>query len=112
VLRTSAQRLRPILLITVTTVLGVMPMVLKVNVDLFARQLTFGGPSTDRCARGHPAGSPHGGRGAAALALQRPADAATRRAGSGREPAGDDRVDLVEVYNRGTRSWPTRPQAR
>ena len=47
VLRTSAQRLRPVLLTTVTTVLGLMPMVLKVNVDLFARQITFGGPSTD-----------------------------------------------------------------
>ena len=47
VLRTSAQRLRPVLLTTVTTVLGLMPMVLKINVDLFARQITFGGPSTD-----------------------------------------------------------------
>jgi multidrug efflux pump len=47
VLRTSAQRLRPVLLTTITTVLGLMPMVLKVNVDLFARQITFGGPSTD-----------------------------------------------------------------
>jgi multidrug efflux pump len=47
VLRTSAQRLRPVLLTTITTVLGLMPMVLKVNVDLFARDITFGGPSTD-----------------------------------------------------------------
>jgi multidrug efflux pump len=47
VLRTSAQRLRPVLLTTVTTVLGLMPMVLRVNVDLFAREVTFGGPSTD-----------------------------------------------------------------
>jgi multidrug efflux pump len=47
VLRTSAQRMRPVLLTTVTTVLGLMPMVLKVNIDLFARQITFGGPSTD-----------------------------------------------------------------
>jgi len=47
VLRTSAQRLRPVLLTTVTTVLGLMPMLLRVNVDLFAREITFGGPSTD-----------------------------------------------------------------
>jgi multidrug efflux pump len=47
VLRTAAQRLRPVLLTTVTTVLGLMPMVLKINVDLVARDITFGGPSTD-----------------------------------------------------------------
>jgi multidrug efflux pump len=47
VLRTGAQRLRPVLLTTVTTVLGLMPMVLKVNIDLVARHVTVGGPSTD-----------------------------------------------------------------
>jgi multidrug efflux pump len=47
VLRTSAQRLRPVLLTTVTTVLGLMPMVLKLNVDLISRAITIGGPSTD-----------------------------------------------------------------
>ncbi len=47
VLRTGAQRLRPVLLTTVTTVLGLMPMVLKMNIDLFTRQITVGGPSTD-----------------------------------------------------------------
>jgi multidrug efflux pump len=47
VLRTSAQRLRPVLLTTVTTVLGLMPMVLKLNVDLISRAITMGGPSTD-----------------------------------------------------------------
>jgi multidrug efflux pump len=31
----------------VTTILGLMPMVLKVNIDLFTRQITVGGPSTD-----------------------------------------------------------------
>ena len=47
VLRTCAQRLRPVLLTTVTTVLGLMPMVLRINVDLIGREITFGGPSTD-----------------------------------------------------------------
>jgi multidrug efflux pump len=47
VLRTSAQRLRPVLLTTVTTILGLLPMVLKINVDLISRTVTSGGPSTD-----------------------------------------------------------------
>ena len=47
VLRTGAQRLRPVLLTTVTTVLGLLPMVLKLNIDLVARTITCGGPSTD-----------------------------------------------------------------
>jgi multidrug efflux pump len=47
VLRTGAQRLRPVLLTTVTTILGLLPMVLKINIDLFSREITMGGPSTD-----------------------------------------------------------------
>ncbi|MCM2678647.1 efflux RND transporter permease subunit [Echinimonas agarilytica] len=46
ILRTGAQRLRPVLLTTVTTILGLLPMVLEVNIDLMARTMQFGGPST------------------------------------------------------------------
>ncbi|MDE3271609.1 efflux RND transporter permease subunit [Pseudoalteromonas sp. G4] len=46
ILRTGAQRLRPVLLTTVTTILGLMPMVLQVNIDLFNREIAFGAPST------------------------------------------------------------------
>jgi multidrug efflux pump len=46
VLRTGAQRLRPVLLTTVTTVLGLLPMVLRLNIDLINRQITYNAPST------------------------------------------------------------------
>ena len=45
VLRTGAQRLRPVLLTSVTTVLGLMPMVLGANVDILGRDVAFGAPS-------------------------------------------------------------------
>jgi multidrug efflux pump len=47
ILRTGAQRLRPVMLTTVTTILGLMPMVMKTNINLFTREITVGGPSTD-----------------------------------------------------------------
>jgi len=46
ILRTAAQRLRPVLLTSVTTILGLMPMVLKLNVDIIGRQIQYNAPST------------------------------------------------------------------
>lgn len=46
ILRTGAQRLRPVLLTSITTVLGLMPMVLGLNIDFATRELQFGAPST------------------------------------------------------------------
>ena len=42
VLRTAAQRLRPILLTTITTMIGLLPMALQIQIDFFNRQIDFG----------------------------------------------------------------------
>ncbi|MFE8069824.1 efflux RND transporter permease subunit [Marinobacteraceae bacterium S3BR75-40.1] len=46
ILRTGLLRLRPVVLTTVTTILGLMPMMLRLNIDLFTREVAFGAPIT------------------------------------------------------------------
>ena len=46
IIKTGAQRLRPVLLTTVTTILGLMPMTLMINIDFFTREIQYASPST------------------------------------------------------------------
>ena len=46
IVRTCAVRLRPVLLTTVTTILGLLPMVFALNIDLVNRDVSIGAPST------------------------------------------------------------------
>ena len=46
VVRTCAIRLRPVLLTTVTTIVGLLPMVLGVNINLIDRAISIGAPSS------------------------------------------------------------------
>ncbi|AWL11587.1 Nickel-cobalt-cadmium resistance protein NccA [Saliniradius amylolyticus] len=46
ILRTCAQRLRPVLLTALTTVLGLLPMVFALNIDLINQDIAVGAPST------------------------------------------------------------------
>lgn len=46
IVRTGAQRLRPVMLTTITTIVGLLPMVFQVNIDFVARAVSVGAPST------------------------------------------------------------------
>lgn len=45
IIRTGAQRLRPVMLTTITTMLGLLPMVFSLNIDFVNREVTVGAPS-------------------------------------------------------------------
>ena len=47
IIRTGTQRLRPILLTAFTTVLGLIPMVFKLTINIPLAEIKFGAPSTD-----------------------------------------------------------------
>ncbi|MFN2196671.1 MAG: hypothetical protein ACK2UW_11180, partial [Anaerolineales bacterium] len=42
----GAQRLRPVMLTTITTMLGLMPLMFGVNIDFIARHVSVGAPAT------------------------------------------------------------------
>lgn len=46
ILRTGVQRLRPVFLTVITTVLGLVPIAFGVNIDFTTREVTVGAPST------------------------------------------------------------------
>ncbi|MBB4313789.1 efflux RND transporter permease subunit [Roseospira marina] len=45
ILRTGVQRLRPVMLTSVTTMLGLLPMMFMVNIDFIGRTVSYGAPS-------------------------------------------------------------------
>jgi len=45
ILRTGVQRLRPVMLTSITTMLGLLPMMFMVNIDFINRAVTYGAPS-------------------------------------------------------------------
>lgn len=47
VVRTAAQRIRPVLLTTATTILGLLPMVFEINVNFAAGTITHGSTTSD-----------------------------------------------------------------
>ncbi len=49
-IRTGLQRIRPVYLTTTTTILGLVPMALKLNIDFINADITIGSPSMDMWA--------------------------------------------------------------
>jgi len=50
-IRTGAQRLRPVLLTTATTILGLLPMVYQLNIDIINQAISVGAPSSQMWAQ-------------------------------------------------------------
>jgi multidrug efflux pump len=46
ILRTAAQRVRPVLLTSITTVLGLVPMVFAISINIIGQDVSIGAPST------------------------------------------------------------------
>ncbi len=46
IIRTCAVRLRPVILTTITTIMGLLPMALSMNINFISREVSFGAPST------------------------------------------------------------------
>ncbi len=46
IVQTGAQRLRPVFLTTATTIIGLMPMALMFNVNIFTAQIEYGSPTS------------------------------------------------------------------
>ena len=46
IVRTGAQRLRPVMLTTTTTIIGLLPMVFQFNMDFWTRQIVIGSPTS------------------------------------------------------------------
>ena len=47
ILRTGAQRLRPVLLTKLTTILGLLPIRLRLDIDFINGTISYGAPSTE-----------------------------------------------------------------
>ncbi|MDM7984633.1 MAG: efflux RND transporter permease subunit [Maricaulis sp.] len=47
IVRTAAQRLRPVMLTTITTIFGLLPMVFQINADFAHARLLVGGPASE-----------------------------------------------------------------
>ncbi len=47
IVRTAAQRLRPVMLTTITTIFGLLPMVFQINADFAHGTLSIGGPASE-----------------------------------------------------------------